>query len=409
MSMHRTFRKAVAGLSTAVLGIVGGTIVVPDAIATGAGSPNGVKVKFSKVAEDNLISELEGATLSLISGSGQLMTWQTGKIEKEVDLVPGKYVLIEKQAPAGYEKASEISFEVTPDKKVEAPKSAISYVATSGEQVQAYTDMNDEGMVWENTPYGKNYYINRDNDNSGVNNDEVIYCFNMALKQPTDSYNYGEEVDIDASTFQQVHFVEHYMSEGLAKFADNPREKDPAKLLVKIRKVIDAGFPSNSKAFKGDLTDVEFRAATQLAVYYWSDSFGIEEIEKIVGKEGVDSQNAHGFGRINSLEGAKVKAVFQKLVEYSQDISQDSKYEDTDISVFVPDNSLYQRFVGTKPTPQELTPVITMVDKKDNGTHEDVPGPKVHVSGIVESVQDCESKKVTETRQVTTTPYKWDS
>ncbi|WP_216389264.1 hypothetical protein, partial [Arcanobacterium phocae] len=25
------------------------------------------------------------------------------------------------------------------------------------------------------------------------------------------------------------------------------------------------------------------------------------------------------------------------------------------------------------------------------------------------SVQDCESKKVTETRQVTTTPYKWDS
>lgn len=64
--------------------------------------------------------ELEGAVLEVRNDKNELIeTWISGKSPHRIErLIPGKYLLTEKTAPAGYVTASTISFEVTEDGKV---------------------------------------------------------------------------------------------------------------------------------------------------------------------------------------------------------------------------------------------------------------------------------------------------
>ena len=64
--------------------------------------------------------ELEGAVLEVRNDKNELIeTWISGKSPHRIErLIPGKYLLTEKTAPAGYVTASTISFEVTEDWKV---------------------------------------------------------------------------------------------------------------------------------------------------------------------------------------------------------------------------------------------------------------------------------------------------
>ena len=64
--------------------------------------------------------ELEGAVLEVRNDKNELIeTWISGKSPHRIEcLIPGKYLLTEKTAPAGYVTASTISFEVTEDGNV---------------------------------------------------------------------------------------------------------------------------------------------------------------------------------------------------------------------------------------------------------------------------------------------------
>ena len=64
--------------------------------------------------------ELEGAELELHNDQNELIeTWISGKMPHRIErLTPGKYLLTEKIAPAGYVTANTISFEVTEDGEV---------------------------------------------------------------------------------------------------------------------------------------------------------------------------------------------------------------------------------------------------------------------------------------------------
>ena len=403
--MLPTFRKSlIVAISTSALILTGGIATAQASAADSATYP----VRISKVAEDNTSSELKDAHLSLSIPGGDPQTWTSSTSPHEVKLAPGTYTLTETSAPKDYDVAEPISFTVTDKGTIEAPSTVLSFSPVDATPVRAYNDFNDETPHWGQNPYGKNYYVDRDTKNESAAGDEVIYCFNMDLNHPPDSYNYGENIDPDV-TGKEVNFTARYVFDGLAQYANTPKVQDPATLALKIRKVIEAGYPNNKKTFGTGLTSTEFRAATQLAVYYWSDSFTLEKIREIVAKDGVDSQKTHGFGRIDTPEGAKVKAAYEKIIAYAEDSNSDSDIVDKNIGVYIPNLSNYQRFISSKDTPQERIPVIAMVDKKTVAP--DTPQPKADVkeSPAKNPQSDCKKKQVTETFTVTTTPYKWDT
>ena len=79
------------------------------------------KVLVSK--QDVAGEELVGASLEIYDVDNKLITsWVSGGNEKEIELLPGTYVLHEKEAPEGYEKVEDITFEVDRDGNVKLVK-----------------------------------------------------------------------------------------------------------------------------------------------------------------------------------------------------------------------------------------------------------------------------------------------
>nr|WP_225751882.1 VaFE repeat-containing surface-anchored protein [Pseudoclavibacter sp. Marseille-Q3772] len=87
------------------------------------------------------------------------------------------------------------------------------------------------------------------------NESEIVYCFNISKPFPTN----------DAA----VRF-ERNAGEPLKNYADNPREDAEQGVLNALKN----GYPVNKAGLqeKLGLTDAEFRAATQLAVWFYTDS-----------------------------------------------------------------------------------------------------------------------------------------
>ena len=94
-----------------------------------------VEVTFSKVALGQR-EELEGAKLTVKKTDGTVIeSWTSGKTAKVLKLVAGEYVMIEEQAPQGYEKASAITFRVNIDGSVEV-KEGNNWVAVRDAKIQ---------------------------------------------------------------------------------------------------------------------------------------------------------------------------------------------------------------------------------------------------------------------------------
>ncbi|MDS3477157.1 SpaA isopeptide-forming pilin-related protein, partial [Streptococcus pneumoniae] len=71
------------------------------------------KVKFSKKALTENGEELKGATIRLTKEDGSLVEeWVTDGTVKEFELKDGKYTFTEISAPAKYQVATAITFEV---------------------------------------------------------------------------------------------------------------------------------------------------------------------------------------------------------------------------------------------------------------------------------------------------------
>ncbi|MDY5506424.1 MAG: Cys-Gln thioester bond-forming surface protein [Schaalia hyovaginalis] len=409
MSMRSLrWRSLLALVPASALALVSGLAMQASAEGV-AGAGEQFAVRISKIAEDNVSAGLEGASLTLTSAGREPQTWDTSSVPHEIALAPGTYTLTETAPPQGYDVAEPITFEVVPGGTVNASPEVLGYTSKDSNPVRAYTDQNDDSVHWGSSPYGKNYYVDRDTANTSAEKDEVIYCFNMDLRQPPDSSDYGGEIDPDISSMKPVNFATRYVSDGLMLYAATPKVHDPALLALKLRKVVDAGYPNDKKNFGAGLTPTEFRAATQLAVYYWSDSFTLDRIREIVKTEGKDSPKTHGFGRIDEPEGQKVKDVYEKLIEYAEDSATDSDITDKNIGIYIPNLANYQRFISSKEIPQERVPVITMVDKKTVTPDTPQPEAKVEESEAKDPRRDCAKKEVTETFTVTTTPYMWDA
>ncbi|HEQ4658412.1 pilus ancillary protein 1 [Streptococcus pyogenes] len=306
-------------------------------------------VIIRKYAEGDYSKLLEGATLRLTGEDTpdfQEKVFQSNGTGEKIELSNGTYTLTETSSPDGYKIAEPIKFRVV-NKKVFIVQKDGSQVENPNKEVgspytiEAYNDFDEFGLLstqnYAKFYYGKNY------DGSS----QIVYCFNANLKSPPDSEDHGATINPDFTT-GDIRYS-HIAGSDLIKYANTARDEDPQLFLKHVKKVIENGYHKKGQAIPyNGLTEAQFRAATQLAIYYFTDSVDLTK-DRL--------KDFHGFGDMND----QTLGVAKKIVEYALS-DEDSKL--TNLDFFVPNNSKYQSLIGTEYHPDDLVDVIRMEDKK---------------------------------------------
>ncbi|MFR9302783.1 MAG: SpaA isopeptide-forming pilin-related protein, partial [Fenollaria massiliensis] len=318
-------------------------------------TPKKTKVIIRKYAMGDYKKLLVGADLELfkisdddkeitIVGDGSFTSDNKGK---EFELTDGSYILKEKNAPAGYKKASDIEFEVKEGKvfinsKI-APKglkNPFSY--------DAFDDRTNEDYIVNPNIYGKHYYIKKSPNN------QVVYCFNAQKKSPNESYDEGKTIVPDFNN-GEVKYNKIIDPDSLYKYAQNPRVSG-ADLANKVSRVIHGGYPNLNINAVG-LTSTQLKAATQLAVYYYTDSAEISN----------DGLKAFGHGfEVLANDGEKenkIKTYIKALIGYAEHSTESYRYD-----FYVSNNGYFQNLIGTSYDDSDLHYVIAMEDESEGGT-----------------------------------------
>ncbi|HEP4795856.1 TPA: pilus ancillary protein 1 [Streptococcus pyogenes] len=306
-------------------------------------------VIIRKYAEGDYSKLLEGATLRLTGEDipdFQEKVFQSNGTGEKIELSNGTYTLTETSSPDGYKIAEPIKFRVV-NKKVFIVQKDGSQVENPNKEVgspytiEAYNDFDEFGLLstqnYAKFYYGKNY------DGSS----QIVYCFNANLKSPPDSEDHGATINPDFTT-GDIRYS-HIAGSDLIKYTNTARDEDPQLFLKHVKKVIENGYHKKGQAIPyNGLTEAQFRAATQLAIYYFTDSVDLTK-DRL--------KDFHGFGDMND----QTLGVAKKIVEYALS-DEDSKL--TNLDFFVPNNSKYQSLIGTEYHPDDLVDVIRMEDKK---------------------------------------------
>lgn len=145
------------------------------------------------------------------------------------------------------------------------------------------------GWTEKLTGFDEAIYVIPQNKEKTIENSIVAYCFNFTFATPpyTDSNKeYPEYIKEKGSST---------VFNSLAKKARITGDD----LYNKLNKVLYNGYPHNASDIQGELTDARFRAVTQYAVWYYTDSKNLEDL-----KLGTDEKNV--FEKLVGLkEGAK--------------------------------------------------------------------------------------------------------
>lgn len=307
-------------------------------------------VIIRKYAEGDYSKLLEGATLKLaqIEGSGfQEKIFDSNKSGEKVELPNGTYVLSELKPPQGYGVATPITFKVAAGKVLIKNKEG-QFVENQNKEVAepysvtAYNDFDDSGFINPKTftPYGKFYYAKNANGTS-----QVVYCFNADLHSPPDSLDKGETIDPDFNEGKEIKYT-HILGADLSSYANNPRASTNDELLSQVKKVLEKGYRDDSTTY-ANLTSVEFRAATQLAIYYFTDSADLDNLA-----------DYHGFGALTT----EALNATKEIVAYAEDRANLPNISNLDF--YVPNSNKYQSLIGTQYHPESLVDIIRMEDKQ---------------------------------------------
>ncbi|HEL0601872.1 TPA: pilus ancillary protein 1 [Streptococcus equi subsp. zooepidemicus] len=300
-----------------------------------------------KYSEGDYSKLLSGVTLNLkqIEGSGfQEKTFESNRSGEKVELPSGTYVLSEIKPPQGYGVAAPITFKIergkvlikkegqfidNPYKEVSEPYSVI-----------AFNDFEDSSFINPDTftPYGKFYYAKNADGTS-----QVVYCFNADLHSPPDSYDKGDSIDPDFSEMKEIKYT-HILGSELLSYANNPRATTNKELLSQIKKVLEKGYRDSSTTYP-NLTPTQFRAATQLAIYYFTDRADLNNLA-----------DYHGFGALptEALNATK------EIVAYAEDNNNIAQISELDF--FVPNSNKYQSLIGTQYHSDVLVDILRMED-----------------------------------------------
>jgi fibronectin-binding protein 1 len=260
--------------------------------------------------------------------------------------------LQETEAPSGYKKADSIKFTVNGDGSVSSDNSKLgntSYVS--------FTDRNMYGDYKLDGAYSTNIYIKP----QGAENTfkEVGYCFNMHKAEP-------ENVSED---YTRPGVYEKYDESNFLDLAKKAIVNDNSKLADLVKQVVWKGYPLLDKEgikAKYNLTDEYFRALTQAAIWKYTDSAELSDIQFF---EGEVDKYLQAYNELTS--GKTAVAANFKLNIYEFKAAEGETRD-------------YQNILSTSFTPGPPTiPLITMVDKKG----QDIPKikfSKVQTGGHIE-------------------------
>ena len=326
-------------------------------------TPKKTKVIIRKYAQGDYKKLLEGAELDLykISEDEKKLTlvkdgnFKSDSKGKVFELTDGSYILKEKNAPKGYKVANDINIEIKEGKVLVEGKKAPMGVENPF-SYDAFDDRTNDDFIVNPNIYGKHYYIKKSPNN------QVVYCFNAQKKSPNESYDKGENIDPDF-THGVIKYNKIIDPDSLYKYAQKPRVSG-ADLANKVSRVIHGGYP-NSKVNAVGLTSTQLKAATQLAVYYYTDSAEISN----------DGLKAFGHGfDVLAKDGDtenKIKAYTQALIDYAEQSTNSYRYD-----FYVSNNGYFQNLIGTSYDESDLHYVIAMEDESEGGTTPDPGTPE---------------------------------
>ena len=335
--------------------------------------PTGVELLIKKVAKSTGV-QLKGATLGIFKGEGisgeKVKDIQTNGMAEKLNLEEGIYTISELVAPEGYKKASDINFKIENGKLyIKQGKGYVeseNYEEVDSNNYEAFSDFLDDSSHWSFTPYGKHYYL-KENGGKG----QVLYCFNIDLHAPVDSYDDGQTIEYNPIDGGEVRYTKIINPKELVAYSENPRIKDPQKFYESIRRVIYAGYPNKNAGIGKNLSNTTYKAVTQLAMYYFTDSIDYKTVK-------------HGFQEIREDENKEILQAYLDLVSYAEN-EQTEIPEDFKLSIYKSNNSRYQNLIGTQYNPNDLLYTITMVDEKQPQLAEkEVTFSKTEVNGTKE-------------------------
>ncbi|TRW24986.1 thioester-forming surface-anchored protein, partial [Criibacterium bergeronii] len=263
---------------------------------------------------------------------------------------------------------------------------------------EAYTDTGSTMYSWSGQSFGKLYYLA---EGEGLRN-QIIYCMNLNQTAPIDSSNNGESIEYVppfAGGDGEVKYSKTFAPEKLVNQAITPRVTDPQGYFQRINKILYAGYPNNMANLQNGISNSAFRAITQLAIYYYSDSFDIDQVVKNGG-------DTHDFGGIADIDNyaqtnadkppanktkdqlieelTKIREVYDALLNYAENGANPPDNFKTNL--YVPKLNRYQVMLGTEFIKAGLGYVITMEDEEKPAAPvtADVTFSKVEVNGSAE-------------------------
>lgn len=339
---------------------------------------------FIMKVEKGTDKDVVGATLTLTKQgqSNPIREWKTAAKTKEAfklsDLTKNtEYTLSEKEAPTGYKKANDIVFKFDDSgvyiKNGENWDKVTTFEEKQKFQNAAYNDFENEETPWVGKSYEKKYFLEQGEK------DQVLYCINLTSKGPPDGCYGGEIIDPDISTGAEVKYTKSYEPNGLITYVQNPRVEDPNTFYQKIRRILYAGYPNNvgdSKIanIQQGINSVAYKLITQLAIYYYTDSFDITK----------HKGDGHGFEEILQESNKNVFEAYQRLLAYAES-TDNAPPTNFMTNLFKPNIGYYQNLIGTEFSQTGLGYVIKMEDEVGFEVREKaVTFSKVNANGTIE-------------------------
>lgn len=337
-------------------------------------------------------SQIAGAAFAVLDQATgeEVTTFTTTESPTELALGAGDYILRQTGLPesqADYPLASDVEFSVdengvadvkTSTKKYYVRDLTLSYSTPpkgdqyvyekDGQKVQ-YLDENGNIVPWE-SDHGAAMRRLTNPDKGGV---EYVYCFNKEKAGPgNDPYQ--------TPAYYSKNATPEIFQNNAASL-----NGDPETVYKKILGVLSAGFPNNGASLKEkySLTDREFYAVTQWAVWYYTDSadykdFDLEHLSITNKPSGEEYTDAFTEGMADA---------YDELLACSYDDSQTVEFFAT--SDAIRENEGFQNLIGARfiDNKQTITvtntPLITINKVDDSGNP--VSGAEFTIKPAIES------------------------
>lgn len=179
-----------------------------------------------------------------------------------INLAAGTYTLVEDAAPQGYQIADPIVFKIDDQGHVQIKKGGQWEETTDFSAYEAYTNRGEYGDGLDGS-YVDNIYVRPIGGAEGA----VAYCFNYDKLVPEEFPD-----SLKAATYTKRE------EKDFLSMTNGSLIKNNDQLVALIKSVLWKGYPNNQAGLQGNLSNEQFRALTQAAVWLFTNNVQLKSI-----------------------------------------------------------------------------------------------------------------------------------